>query len=69
MGASIPFELVVWDAQDCADYLRQQKSTFLKRTQFSDGFPARLQIPGQPRWAAKDVASWALSRQIPAKAA
>ena len=67
----IPFDRLIWDAQDCASYLKQEKSTFLKRTQYAEGFPARLNIPGQPRWSAKSVAEWALgdSRQLPAKAA
>lgn len=56
----IPFDRLVWDAQDCADYLKQEKSTFLKRTQYAAGFPAKLDIPGQPRWSAKAVADWAL---------
>lgn len=66
MGAAtlnVPFELQVWSAERCAAYLEQEKSTFLKRTQFVAGFPARLGIPGQPRWSAKEVAEWALSRQ------
>lgn len=56
----IPFDRVIWDAQECAGYLRQEKSTFLKRTQFLDGFPARLDIPGQPRWQALAVTEWAV---------
>lgn len=62
-----PFELTIWTAAECADYLRQEKSTFLKHTQYVAGFPARLEVPGQPRWSAKEVANWALSRQDPVK--
>jgi hypothetical protein len=59
-----PFELVIWTAQECADHLREEKSTFLKQTQFASGFPARCQKPGQPRWPAMEVCKWALgSRQ------
>ena len=65
----VPFDLQVWSADRCAAYLEQEKSTFLKRTQFAAGFPARLGIPGQPRWSAKEVAGWALSRKNHAKAA
>jgi hypothetical protein len=66
----IPFELVIWDAQECAEYLREEKSTFLKSTQYLDGFPARAAKPGQPRWPAKKVCEWAIgSRQDHAKAA
>jgi hypothetical protein len=55
-----PFERRIWNAQECAEYLRQEVSTFLKRTQYVPGFPARCPIPGQPRWSAKAVTAWAL---------
>jgi len=62
--AWVPFELVIWTAAECAAYLREEKSTFLKHTQFLEGFPARCPRPGQPRWPAKAVCEWALgSRQ------
>lgn len=54
-----PFEYVVWDAETCAAYLMQKKATFLKRTQWLDGFPARLPIEGHPRWNAMAVTRWA----------
>lgn len=66
---SVPFDRVIWTAEECAGYLRQEASTFLKRTQHIEGFPKRLEIPGQPRWQAKAVTDWALSRQDHAKAA
>lgn len=65
-GASvIPFDQVIWDANECADYLRQSYSTFIKRTQYLPGFPARCQIPGQPRWPAMRVTQWALGNHEP----
>ena len=68
---SVPFDRVIWDAEDCANYLKVEKMTFLKRTQYAEGFPDRLPIPGKPRWRAAAVTQWALgeSRQYPAKAA
>ncbi len=57
---TVPFDRQIWSAQDCADYLGQKYSTFIKRTQYLEGFPARCQIPGQPRWPAKKVTDWAL---------
>ncbi len=56
---TIPFEYVIWDAQQCADYLGQSKVSFLKRTQWRVGFPSRCQIEGHPRWNAKQVTEWA----------
>lgn len=57
---SIPFDQVIWDAEECAAFLRLSYSTFIKRTQYLDGFPARCPIPGQPRWPAMRVTQWAL---------
>lgn len=64
-GVVTPFEFEIWDAAACAEYLRQEKSTFLKKTQYAPGFPPRLEIPGQPRWRAAAVAKWALGAEIP----
>ena len=59
---SLPIEIQIWDAQQCAEYLGQSYSTFIKRTQYARGFPQRCPIPGQPRWPAKAVTDWALGR-------
>ena len=56
---TIPFEYVIWNAKQCAEYLGQSTSQFLKRTQWTDGFPRRLRDEGQPRWNAKQVTMWA----------
>ena len=56
-----PFDKVIWTAEECAEYLRQEKATFLKVTQYRPGFPPRLHIPGQPRWRAAAVTDWALN--------
>jgi hypothetical protein len=60
--SGVPFERVIWDADECAAYLRQEKASFLKRTQFATGFPPRLDLPGHPRWQALQVTEFALSR-------
>lgn len=59
-----PFEVQIWDANQCANYLGQSYSTFIKRTQYAPGFPARCPIPGQPRWPAKAVTDWALGGSL-----
>lgn len=56
---SVPFEYEIWAAQQCADYLGQSYSQFVKRTQYAEGFPKRCPIPGQPRWPALAVTQWA----------
>ena len=68
--SDVPFDRVIWDARQCAAYLGQEKSSFLKRTQFAPGFPKRLPIAGQPRWSALEVSDWAFgkkSRQNPVR--
>lgn len=56
---NVPFEYVIWNAQQCADYLGKDKATFLKRIQWQAGFPQRSQMEGHPRWNAKQVVEWA----------
>jgi hypothetical protein len=60
---NIPFHLVIWDAEQCAKYLGEEKSTFLKRTQFKPGFPGRCPKPGAPRWLAVEVTAWATGKE------
>lgn len=57
---TVPFDRQIWTAEECCSYLGQSYSTFIKRTQHLEGFPARCPIPGQPRWPAKAVTDWAL---------
>jgi hypothetical protein len=63
--SEIPFSRVIWSAQQCAAYLGQEYATFIKRTQYLPGFPARCQIPGHPRWPAMAVTEWALGTNEP----
>ncbi len=55
----------VWDAGECAGYLRLSRKHFLRKIRFRDDFPKQLpwSVGGHPRWAAKDVKNWALLRQ------
>lgn len=69
--SDIPFDRVIWSAQQCADYLGESYNQFVRRTQYAEGFPKRCPKPGQPRWRAQAVTQWALgelndSRQNPA---
>jgi len=56
-------EYELWSAKDCAEYLKQSYQTFIKHTQWADGFPPRCPVPGQPRWRARDVQRWAVGEQ------
>lgn len=54
----------VWDAGDCASYLKMSRKHFLAKIRFREGFPAQLEWSkdGHPKWAAADVKAWALRR-------
>lgn len=71
---SIPFDQVIWDAGQCAEYLGVSKTHFLNAIQHAEGFPRPLSIPAYTiggkertmasRWKAQAVTSWALG-EIP----
>lgn len=58
----------LWDAQDCADYMKVSRRHFVDRIANSPGFPKRVQLPtaegrrGHPRWFAKEVEAWLKKR-------
>lgn len=55
----IPFERVIWTAQQCADYLRIDLGEFLGTFVNEPGFPAELSnAPGH--WRAQEISDWAL---------
>lgn len=57
---SVPFDLVIWTAQQCADHLHQSRQEFLRLTRHRPDFPREL--PNRPRhWQAIAVCRWALS--------
>jgi hypothetical protein len=59
---TIPFDRVIWNAQDCADYFKQSRQEFLRQTRHGTGFPKEL--PARPRhWRALEVTNWALTGQ------
>jgi len=63
---SIPFDRVIWNAQQCADYLGQSRQEFLRITRHRPDFPKEL--PNRPRhWQALLVTEWALAGSIPSE--
>lgn len=61
---TVPFDLVIWNAQQCADYLGQSRQEFLRITRHKDSFPPEL--ANRPRhWRACRVAEWALEGSMP----
>lgn len=58
----IPFEYVIWTADECADYLRESKERFLRNTRHMGGFPAPVSVANKrPRWRAQEVTDWLLA--------
>lgn len=59
----IPFEYVIWTADECAGYLRESKEYFLRTTRHMGGFPNPVSVGNKrPRWRAQDIAEWLLSK-------
>jgi hypothetical protein len=60
----------IWDAGDCATYLKVCRKHFLRDLRFRGGFPKQLPWSEgkRPRWSAQTVKDWAL-RQDYASAA
>jgi len=55
----IPFEFVIWDADECAEYLKVSKDRFLKSIRHRKGFPSPVTSDHEhPRWRAIYVAKW-----------
>lgn len=61
----IPFDYLIWDADDCAAYFKMSKDYFLRKKRNQPGFPNPVSDDNeQPRWAAKSVAEWAVKTQF-----
>lgn len=59
--SDLPFHLQLWDAGQCAEYLRVTRPYFLRSIARRTGFPQ--QVPGSmalrvPLWKAADVTAW-----------
>lgn len=68
----IPFDRVIWSAEECAAYLGVSKIHFLNALQYADGFPKPLppltysagskRRQMASRWQAQAVSDWALGK-------
>ena len=61
----IPFDRVIWNGRQCAEYLGVSYRIFMRSTQWHPSFPKRLPVPGHPRWSAQAVSQWALGEILP----
>lgn len=63
---NVPFERVIWNADQCAEYLGESRAHFLRVTRYTQGFP--VEIPGcqgkHPKWRAIQVSNWALGNPL-----
>lgn len=65
----IPIDVALWNAADCAAYLRTSESSFYSRVACLPGFPQPIRLPrpdgrkGHPRWKAREVIEWAERHQ------
>jgi hypothetical protein len=58
--SAVPFDRVIWNAQDCADYFKRPRAQFLRSIRWKNGFPKEL--PELPlHWRAVEVTNWALT--------
>lgn len=65
---NIPFDQVIWDADQCAEFLGVTKTHFLNSIRYADGFPDPLpamtyRVSGKERkmsarWMAYEVTAW-----------
>jgi predicted DNA-binding transcriptional regulator AlpA len=53
---NVPFDRVIWGAQECADYIGLSRQEFLRTIRHKPDFPRELRMPR--RWRAADVVAW-----------
>lgn len=51
----------LWSAKQVREYLGISTSTFYQR-RATTGFPNLVDRPGQPRWRASEIRSWAIGK-------
>jgi hypothetical protein len=53
---------LIWDAGDCAAFLKASRKHFLRNLRYKPGFPDQLEWSkdGHPKWSAEAVKAWAL---------
>jgi hypothetical protein len=64
----IPLDQRLWSAEDCAQYLRMEKRTFVQYYAPHPKFPKpipldRAEGKGKMRWKAQSVIDWALKNE------
>jgi predicted DNA-binding transcriptional regulator AlpA len=64
----IPMNQRLWDSNDCAQYLRMEKRTFVQYYAPHPKFPKpipldRAEGKGKMRWKAQSVIDWALKNE------
>lgn len=70
LGKMPPFETILWDGDECAEYLRVAPRHFKEKIAQNHKFPAPVRFPtsgnakkGHPKWYAHEVVTWARKYQ------
>lgn len=64
-----PIEFVLWDGNECANYLRIAPRQFKERTAQLSKFPSPIRLPtggnhmGNPKWYAQEVMNWTVKQR------
>lgn len=63
-----PPDKIIWEAEQCAQYLRVSERHYVDRLSKSYGFPSPIKLPsekgkGHARWYAKDIQDWVLKQK------
>lgn len=59
-----PPDKVLWDAKECAEYLRMSEKHFVDRVSKTMKFPKPIKLPSEtgrrshPRWYAQEIMEW-----------
>ena len=67
INKQVPFEKVIFSAQEAADYLDVSKTYLCQKLQHRVGFPRPIRFEekrGKPKWFAADLAKWAEGNRV-----
>lgn len=68
VAPKVPFDKLLWSADDCAEYLRMDKKTFVQYYAPHPNFPKRIHLEraegkGKILWRAQEIVEWATRRR------
>lgn len=68
IAPKVPFDKMLWSADDCAEYLRMDKKTFQQYYACHPHFPKRIHLErsegrGKTLWKAQEIVDWAVKNR------